>query len=567
MSEHYDVIVVGGGPGGATAAGYLTRMGRKTLLLEKEDGPRHRVGESLLPSMMPILDDFGLIDEVEACGFPHKTGGTFVWGKSREPWDVLFSNNPFLPYPYAYHVDRAVFDEILVRDAVRNGVTLRRGFAVRHPLKDETGRVVGVSGADRDGTRHEFHARFVIDATGVDAVLARKLTNRQYDERMKQVAFYTYYKDVDGPKGVREGHVLIETNPWGWFWYIPMVGDLGDASVGLVSGQEFKEEYRQLGPEAFFDRAMEEAPYMKELLGPRATKVRDTAAVTDWAFTSEQTAGPGFFLVGDAAAFLDPLLSTGATMAMLAGYSASVCINSCFDDPSVEAEAASFYDQNYQRMWEQTRDFLHYFYAGNALADKDDIFWKARSNLNLGDNVAACQAFCFLVNTIPGNPHPALRKQIHMYMQFMDQLDHPLDEMEEEAAIHDKIEEPTTQGWDDLSLSTLSDATIPVCNGDLERSWMIDGDNHLLKPVRGLTYDQSRPVFSSTSSWLLGRNIHPLDEASCDLLERMDGTTTWGDLLNDLAASKKCSLDDARAGALPLLDALCRERLVLLRTR
>ena len=84
-NQSYDVCVIGGGPAGSTAATYLAMQGHSVLLLEKEPGTRHRVGESLLPSMMPILDDFGLIEEVEALGFQKKTGGTFVWGKSREP--------------------------------------------------------------------------------------------------------------------------------------------------------------------------------------------------------------------------------------------------------------------------------------------------------------------------------------------------------------------------------------------------------------------------------------------------------------------------------------------------
>ena len=88
--QDFEVVVIGGGPAGATAATYLAMQGHSVLLLERESGPRHRVGESLLPSMMPILEDFGLIEEVEALGFKRKTGGTFIWGKSREPWDVLF---------------------------------------------------------------------------------------------------------------------------------------------------------------------------------------------------------------------------------------------------------------------------------------------------------------------------------------------------------------------------------------------------------------------------------------------------------------------------------------------
>jgi hypothetical protein len=351
---------------------------------------------------------------------------------------------------------------------------------------------------------------------------------------------------------VREGHVLIESNPWGWFWYIPMDGkNLGQASVGLVSGQEFKAEYQAMGLEAYFDRAMEEAPFMQELLGPKAHRIKDLRAISDWAYTSEAVAGPGWFLVGDAAAFLDPLLSSGGTMAMLAGYSASVCVHTFLEDPSMEADAQDFYDTNYQRMWEVTRDFLHYFYAGNLSAHSDDLFWKARSMLNLDENVAACQAFCFLVNTIPANPHPALRKQIHMYMQFMDQVNHPEEELEGSEAIQDKVREV---GALDLEEEIREDL-VPILNGKLDTAWQIDGDSHTLEPVRGITFDDTRPVFSSTSSWLLGRNIVPLEDLSWTLVNLLDGTSTVGEIL------AKYPGDDG----LERLETLCDERLVLLK--
>ena len=114
MSKTHDIIVVGGGPAGATAAGYLAQFGYDVLVIEKAKMPRHIIGESLLPSAMPILEDLGVLKEVAAQNFPKKTGGTFIWGKDKEPWSVLFSSNPFLPYPYAYHVDRSIFDKIML---------------------------------------------------------------------------------------------------------------------------------------------------------------------------------------------------------------------------------------------------------------------------------------------------------------------------------------------------------------------------------------------------------------------------------------------------------------------
>jgi flavin-dependent dehydrogenase len=565
--EDHDVVVIGGGPAGSTAATYLAMRGHKVLLLERESGPRHRVGESLLPSMMPILDDFGLIEEVEALGFQRKTGGTFIWGKSREPWDVLFSNNPFLPYPYAYHVDREVFDALLLDHAQRRGVVVCQGVTVTAPIMDGE-RVVGVRCTDKKagGQEREVRGRFVVDASGPVAVLGKELTHRIYDETMRQVAFYAYYESVEGPKGYRKGHVFIESNPWGWFWYIPMDGKkLGEASVGLVSGQEFKDEYREMGMEAFYERALSECTMMKELMGPNAKRITKMSAITDWAYTCEKTAGPGWFLAGDAAAFLDPLLSSGATMAMLAGYSASVCIHTAITEPEKEAGAAEFYRGNYRRMYEVTRDFIHYFYAGNLNAHSEDMFWKARSVLKLSENVGACQAFCFLVNTLPGNPHPALKKQIHMYEQFMDQIEHPLEDMKEDADLQDRIQTIEARTGKEGVGSTLQDESVLVLNGERTESWEVDGEAHVLVPVHGISFDEERPIFSSTSSWLLGKNIYPLDEAGWRLVQVVDGKRSWKEILQDLALTQGEAVEQIRPAVRAQLERLVAERLVYIK--
>jgi len=566
--QDFEVLVIGGGPAGSTVATYLAMQGHSVLLLEKESGPRHRVGESLLPSMMPILEDFGLLEEVEALGFKRKTGGTFIWGKSREPWDVLFSNNPFLPYPYAYHVDREVFDDLLLRHAQKRGVVVRQNVTVTAPIL-EGERVVGVRCLDggSGGLEREVRARFVVDASGPVAVLGKELTHREYDDTMRQVAFYGYYENVKGPEGHREGHVLIESNPYGWFWYIPMDGKkLGEANVGLVSGQEFKAEYREMGVEAFYERALQASPFIQELLGPSPKRITDISAITDWAYTCEQTAGPGWFLAGDAAAFLDPLLSSGATMAMLAGYSASVCIHTAITQPENEAAAGEFYRENYRRMYEVTRDFLHYFYAGNLNAHSEDMFWKARSVLKLSDNVGACQAFCFLVNTLPGNPHPALSKKIHMYEQFMDQLDHPLEEMKADAGLQDRIATIEDRVGDAFEALALHDDSVLVLNGELAHSWSVDGEAHALTPVRGIAFDAERPIFSSTSSWLLGRNIFPLEGLSWEMAEFINGERSWAAILSCVAHARGTEVDTVRKDAVEAVNALAAQELVTLRS-
>lgn len=249
-------------------------------------------------------------------------------------------------------------------------------------------------------------------------------------------------------------------------------------------------------------------------------------------------------------------------MAMLAGYSAAVTVNTIFQEPEIEERALEFYGGNYQRMWDVTRDFLHYFYAGNASAYPEDMFWKARSTLQLGDNVGARQAFCFLVNTIPGNPHPALRKQIHMFTQFMDNMEHPVNEFEEDEKLQELAMDKKT---DYATFDELTSDAVPLVNGEIASSFQIDGESQTLKPVMGITYDENRPIFSSSASWLLGRNIHELDEEALAVLEYLNGSHTWSAVVAEYASKEDLELGAAEAQLKQVIQPLCEENIVLLR--
>jgi halogenation protein CepH len=284
MSQQWDAIIVGGGPAGSTTAGYLSMWGHKVLLLEKSHFPRHHVGESLLPSMMPVIKDFGLMDELEKAKFPRKTGGTFSWGKTNEPWDIIFNESPFLPSPYAYHVERSVFDKILLDHADRRGAEVRQGCTVRSVIQ-ENDRIVGLTYAEsKDGPEHEVRAPFVIDASGSRSVIGSRVTTRRYDDKMRHLAYYGYFRNVPGPQGIRVGHIYVLTGKKGWCWYIPMNSpELGQASVGVVTGAEFKEEVAQKGIEAFYHDALESTPHMAALLGSNPERIGELRTIRDWA--------------------------------------------------------------------------------------------------------------------------------------------------------------------------------------------------------------------------------------------------------------------------------------------
>ncbi len=525
------IIVVGGGPGGSTAACYLAMKGLDVVLIEKDDFPRYRLGESLLPSTTPVLRDLGVLSGMDQAGFPRKTGGTFTWGKSNEPWSVLFSENPFLPSPFGYHVDRGRFDKILLDRAKSLGVRVIQPARVRKALIED-GRVVGVRYSDKSGT-HELFAPFTIDASGPACVIGKEVTERIYDERMRQTSVHAYFNNVTGePKG-QEGHVIVTTCPKGWFWYIPMNSEeLGQASVGLVTGQEFREELKEKGASGFFSEALQECPEIQTMLGEKAQQIGPTRSIKDWAFASKEMAGPGYFLVGDSAAFVDPLLSTGVTLAMLAAYSASVCINTVIQGKASEQEVNQFFQTNYARMYSVTRDCILYFYSANGLHG-EEVFWKARKLMNFGDNIGAKQAFSHLVNTVAANPHPSARRQIHMFSQFMKNLEHPLEDMKQNHTLQEQSQDPKT-----FEPAELNEKSVLHINGEFLKSFEIDDNTHCLNPVSVIAYDINQPVFSSTSSWLLGRNASVLNSLQADLAERIDGKKCWETILNEWADSE-----------------------------
>jgi hypothetical protein len=329
---------------------------------------------------------------------------------------------------------------------------------------------------------------------------------------------------------------------------------LGEVSLGLVTGREFQDEVQAKGIETFYNEALAESEYVRELIGPDAVRLESMQVVRDWAYSCDETAGPGYYLCGDAAAFLDPLLSTGVSLAMLAGYSASVCIHSALGDPKMEMPAAQFYSNNYRQMYEVTRDFLHYFYAGNANAHPNELFWEARRMLKFDENIGAKQAFSFFVNTIPGNPHPALQKQIPLFHQFMKNLDHSVNEVQRLA----------NEGF--KRVTQLKDEDIPVVNGKLESTWRINREGHVLEPICGVTFDRDRPVFSSTSSWLLGRNLAPLSDSACNVLRFMDGETVWSSIVSRYSSETGLPPDQGKNKLSEIVTPLLAEDYVLVRS-
>ncbi len=402
------IIVIGGGPAGSCASALLARQGLDVVLLERERFPRAHVGESLLPASIPILEDLGVLDEVQRAGFTVKRGATMIWGTDREPWSWHFSETN-ASNPTAFQVWRPEFDAILLNNARRAGVDVREGCQATGVAFDESGQAVAVrcqESARRGGfqTRPyptigetELSARYVVDASGQGGLLARQLGLRQWDDFFRNLAVYGYYQGGDRLPAPDDGNILIESQPGGWLWHIPLRD--GWASVGaVVDADSGQQGIRELGPQRFLESQVAAAPRLAEMLSS-ARFASGPEVLRDWSYRCKSLHGPGYILVGDAGCFIDPLFSSGVHLALTSATLAAATVTSALDDPTIAAPAGQVYQQLYYKEYDHFRELARLFYSSNRTADS--YFWEARRLLDDDPTLTPRQSF---IQAVAGQP-------------------------------------------------------------------------------------------------------------------------------------------------------------------
>ncbi|GAA3762412.1 NAD(P)/FAD-dependent oxidoreductase [Streptomyces tremellae] len=398
MRSDYDVVVVGGGPGGSTLSTLVALQGHRVLLLEKEQFPRHQIGESLLPSTVHgICRLLGVADEVADAGFVKKHGGTFRWGLNAEPWSFDFSVSEKFsgPTSYAYQVERMKFDKILLDNARSKGVDVRERCDAVDVL-EEDGRIRGVRYDDADGVRREVRAEFVADASGNRSRIHKRIGGaRRYSEFFQNIAVFGYFTGGKRAPAPGSGNITCASFDLGWFWYIPLSDEL--TSVGAVLRRESAERLKD-GPRAkVLEGLIGECPLIAGFLADaeRVTEgpYGEVRIRKDYSYIQERFWRPGMALVGDAACFIDPLFSSGVHLSTYSALLAARSINTALSGAIAEADCFREYETRYRREYEVFHDFLVAFYD---MQRDEHAYFREAKNIT-GSSATDTESFVELV--------------------------------------------------------------------------------------------------------------------------------------------------------------------------
>ena len=390
-----DVVVIGGGPGGTTAATMLARQGARVLLLERERFPRDHIGESLLPASMPVLEELGVMPALQGAGFLPKWGATMVWGKERAPWSWYFKETN-QKYPHSYQVWRPQFDQLLLENSRSAGVDVREGHRVVEVLM-EGGSAAGVTYLAEDGSRHTARAGFVVDASGQGGLLSQKLGLRRWDSFFRNLAAYGYFEGARRIPPPDETNIFIESYAHGWFWTIPL--HTGWTSVGaVVDSAKSQDAIRRRGAHSFLMEQLAQAPQTARMLRD-ARLAAGPFVIKDWSYVCEGLVGDGYILAGDAACFVDPLFSSGVHLALMAGVLAAAYVTTALKDANMREPAGVEYEALYLKEYNQFREMARLFYSSNLVADS--YFWEARRLLNGSGGYSPRHTF---IRAVAGQP-------------------------------------------------------------------------------------------------------------------------------------------------------------------
>ena len=359
-----EVIIIGGGPAGTSAAAILAEHGRRVLVIEREKFPRYHVGESLIPFTFGPLERLGLIPTMKKSHFTKKFSVSFVQpdGRRSQPF-YFFNRYDRETVAQTWQVMRSEFDLMLMNHARGKGAEVREETKVLQLLKDDSGRVIGVEVETKDESREHLFAKIVIDASGKEAFASVREGWRVGDPYLNKVAVWTYYKGSKRESGIDEGATTIAFVPdKGWFWHIPMHDDM--VSVGVVAEGKYLSRDGVKDPKAMFEREICENKWIEDHLSAGAS-TGEYWITSEYTRLSKYGASPGLLLVGDAYAFLDPVFSSGVLLALKSGVMAGDAVHEALLANDVSPQRFEAYTDMMRQGLDNMRKLVYAFYNPN----------------------------------------------------------------------------------------------------------------------------------------------------------------------------------------------------------
>jgi len=417
MSRHVhdaDVIVVGGGPAGSTAASWLARAGHRVVLFERDRFPRFHIGESLLASVNDPLGAIGADDLVRRMGFPQKWGATFMSADGNVERYADFGVAPDVRTPQTWQVPRATFDELLLRHSAESGADVRQRHRVLDVAFDADGvtAIVQEAGADdRDPANdaaakpYHVHAKAIVDASGRGSVLSRKFGLRMDEPRLANIAVFSHYSGVPRQDGRRSGDIrIVARQDLGWFWLIPISDQLMSVGVVMPRG-DFQKAFCGVEHAAALDQAIAQTPAVARLLAG-ARREWPVRVEKDFSFGSRAYAGDRWVLVGDAGSFLDPVFSTGVAIALESGLEAAQAIGDGLTRGDLSVRQFARFARRQRRRYFSFRRFVLGFYT----PEFRDLFFSEDPPPRM---------FRSLVTVFAGYWHPSLVTRAWVWLFFL----------------------------------------------------------------------------------------------------------------------------------------------------
>jgi flavin-dependent dehydrogenase len=352
---------MGGGPAGSSIASILAREGRTVVVLEKEEFPRHHIGESLMTDTYFTFERMGFLEKLKQSPFVRKYSVQFANPAGKESRPFYFFEANHHESAVTWQVTRSEFDKLLIEHAEEQGATVHQKTLVKQVLFDGD-RAIGVEAQMPDGSLRTFHAKVVVDATGQTAMLSNKFRWRMRDPKLKKAVLYSYFKGAHREPDLNGGATLVlrtELGSNGWFWYIPLEDDI--TSVGVVADPEYLVKGRGQDLAKIFEEEIEKCePCRRRVEG--AERVDKIYSILDYSYRSKQNAGDGFILIGDAYGFLDPIYSSGVLLALKMAELAADAIHDAFNNDDFSAARLGQFQAKLDRGIESMRKLVYAFY-------------------------------------------------------------------------------------------------------------------------------------------------------------------------------------------------------------